>query len=196
MPSLSRAGLSPNREAHIGERLTQPEVDQRFRRHPGRHMVIRPAKNSSGDERAQSPDRRHEADAPHDQAARHRGAGARDGLVTPIRASTTGRSGRGSGWGRRSDHREHIAHEERTAQGEHQPGQKIFAEEHRDQCGGGEIEFHPRTGGAPQASRPLRAALSKRVYGPRNTNLRVPIGPERCLATMTSAMPLSEVSGW
>ena len=37
----------------------------------------------------------------------------------------------------------------------------------------------------------LRAALSKRVYWPRQTRRLVPIGPERCLAMITSADPLS-----
>lgn len=36
-----------------------------------------------------------------------------------------------------------------------------------------------------------RAALSKRVYWPKKTNRFVPIGPERCFATITSAEPLS-----
>ena len=55
---------------------------------------------------------------------------------------------------------------------------------------------------APVEARPAvdrhmpRAALSKRVYWPRNTSRLVPIGPERCFATITSAEPLSGESGW
>src|SRR5205814_5401926 len=36
-----------------------------------------------------------------------------------------------------------------------------------------------------------RAALSKRVYGARNTRRFTPMGPLRCLATMISATPRS-----
>ena len=36
-----------------------------------------------------------------------------------------------------------------------------------------------------------RAALPNLVYWPRHTNLATPVGPERCLAMMSSALALS-----
>ena len=53
----------------------------------------------------------------------------------------------------------------------------------------------PSAGIAPKHGRHTpRAALPNLVYWPRNTNRTVPVGPERCLAMITSAMALSDDS--
>lgn len=46
-----------------------------------------------------------------------------------------------------------------------------------------------------ESTNPPPARLSKRVYSPRKARRTVPVGPLRCLPIMTSAMPLSGVSG-
>ena len=41
-----------------------------------------------------------------------------------------------------------------------------------------------------------RAMSANRVYSGVKTRRATPVGPERCFATMISAMPLSTLSGW
>lgn len=176
MASGTQAGLSPKSlRCCYAIVATSDHEPRKTANHPDRGPGL---ESSARDQRAQRPQSGHEPHGPHEETPAH--GRSRLGLL---------------GAGRRGlHHRQKVADEQRPAEREDQPGEQVFSKKHLSSVALG-ARTSTRTRGDPQPSRPLRAALSKRVYGPKKTSFRVPIGPERCLATMTSAIPLSDVSG-